>query len=197
LKRIGDLHTRGFASTAERDLAQAESDSASASAKEAAATLSSLHAGTTAEELLQAHAAVNAADASVAQAEQNLARLRFVAPTDVLVEALPYEVGEIPPVGAPVAVLLRAGEPYARVYVPEPLHSRVRPGETVSVRVDGITTPFAGTVRFVAADASFTPYFALTRHDRGRLAYLAEIDLSGGTTLPSGTPVEVMLTGAP
>jgi HlyD family secretion protein len=197
LTRISGLHVRGFASTAELDLAKAENDSATASAKEAAAALGSLHAGTTAEELLQARAAVEAADANVTQAEQNLARLRFVAPADVLVEDLPYEIGEIPAVGAPVAVLLRAGEPYARVYVPEPLHSRVRPGETVSVLVDGISTPFAGTVRFVAAEASFTPYFALTRHDRSRLTYLAEIDLSGAITLPSGTPVEVQLTGAP
>jgi HlyD family secretion protein len=197
LQRITGLHTKGFASAAELDVAKAQSDSATASAKEAAATLSSLHAGTTAEELLQAHAAVNAADANVAQAKLNLDRLRHIAPDDTWVEALPFEVGEIPPVGAPVAVLLRDHEPYARVYVPEPLHSRVRPGETVSVAVDGIAAPFAGKVRYVSADASFTPYFALTRHDRSRLTYLAEIDLSGATALPSGTPVEVTLTTSP
>jgi HlyD family secretion protein len=111
--------------------------------------------------------------------------------------ALPFEVGEIPPVGAAVAVLLRDHEPYARVYVPEPLHSRLQPGATVSVAVDGIDKPFAGTVRYVSADASFTPYFALTRRDRSRLSYLAKIDLSGATALPSGTPVEVTLTTSP
>lgn len=197
LTRISGLHPRGFASAAELDTAKAQADSATASAKEAAATLSSLHAGTTAEELLQAHAAVDAADATIAQATLNRDRLRHAAPDDTWVEALPFEVGEIPPVGAAVAVLLRDHEPYARVYVPEPLHSRLRPGATVSVAVDGIDKPFTGTVRYVSADASFTPYFALTRRDRSRLSYLAKIDLSGAAALPSGTPVEVTLPTSP
>ena len=197
LQRVSGLQKKGFISKAQLDLAQADNDSAGASVKEEAAALSALHAGSTAEELLQAHAAVNAAAASVAQAQQNLSRLQHVAPYDVLVEALPYQVGEIPSIGAPVVILLHAGEPYARVYIPEPLVSSVRLGEPVSVFVDGIADSFVGKVRFIAADASFTPYFALTRHDRSRLSYLAEIDLSGATELPSGVPVEVTLTKTP
>src|SRR5262245_22140346 len=56
LDRIKGVHTRGYASVAELDTARAQADSATASAKEAAATLSSLHAGTTAEALPQDHA---------------------------------------------------------------------------------------------------------------------------------------------
>jgi len=48
-----------------------------------------------------------------------------------------------------------------------------------------------GTVRWVSADASFTPYFALTEHDRSRLSYLAEVDLPGASHLPSGVPLQV------
>jgi len=48
-------------------------------------------------------------------------------------------------------------------------------------------------VRTLAHDAAFTPYYALTQHDRGRLSYLAEVDLEGANldALPTGVPVEV------
>jgi HlyD family secretion protein len=49
-----------------------------------------------------------------------------------------------------------------------------------------------GTVRWVSADASFTPYFALTEHDRSRLSYLAELDLPQAADLPSGVPLVVL-----
>jgi HlyD family secretion protein len=115
------------------------------------------------------------------------------APMDAIVEALPYEEGETPAVGTPVAVLLRSAAPYARVYVPEPLRASLHPGDSVTVSVDGIEHPFTGKVRYVSADASFTPYFALTRDDRARLSFVSEIDLADADTLTSGTPVEVSL----
>ena len=46
-------------------------------------------------------------------------------------------------------------------------------------------------MRWVSADASFTPYFALTEHDRSRLSYLAEVDVPDAAELPSGVPLEV------
>jgi HlyD family secretion protein len=59
------------------------------------------------------------------------------------------------------------------------------------VRIDGSSKTLTGTVRWVSADASFTPYFALTEHDRARLSYLAEIDVPAASSLPSGVPLEV------
>jgi len=48
-------------------------------------------------------------------------------------------------------------------------------------------------VRKLSHDAAFTPYFALTQHDRGRLVYLAEVEVAGpaADALPTGVPVEV------
>jgi HlyD family secretion protein len=61
------------------------------------------------------------------------------------------------------------------------------------VRIAGLDGDFAGRVRTLAHDAAFTPYYALTQHDRGRLCYLAEVELSGPDLdgLPIGVPVEV------
>jgi HlyD family secretion protein len=117
------------------------------------------------------------------------------APRAGLIEALPYEVGERPPVGAPLVVMLADGAPYARVHVPEPLRVAYAAGTAVAVSVDGVTEPLTGTVRYVASQAAFTPYFALTQKDRSRLAFLAEISLDdvAAVKLPVGVPVQVRL----
>ncbi len=93
-----------------------------------------------------------------------------------------------------VAVLLRDQAPYARVYVPESLRARVRPGGGAQVRIDGVPGALRGRVRSVASDASFTPYYALTERDRGRLVYVAKVDLvdAAAEELPTGLPVEVV-----
>ncbi len=54
------------------------------------------------------------------------------------------------------------------------------------VRIDGSGKVFTGTVRWVSADASFTPYFALTEHDRSRLSYLAEVDVPDASVVTLG-----------
>ena len=57
----------------------------------------------------------------------------------------------------------------------------------------GIKGTFEGRLRYVSSDAAFTPFFALTEHDRGKLSYLADVDLTGAGVrdLPTGLPVEV------
>jgi HlyD family secretion protein len=50
------------------------------------------------------------------------------------------------------------------------------------------------TVRWVSSEAAFTPYFSLTERDRGRLSYIAKVDiLNADRRLPDGVPVEVEL----
>ena len=81
------------------------------------------------------------------------------------------------------------------MYVPAHIRARVQPGERIDVRVDGIDGTLEGRVRWVSSDASFTPYFALTEHDRSRLSYLAEIDVPDAADLPSGVPLEADFPG--
>jgi HlyD family secretion protein len=93
--------------------------------------------------------------------------------------------------------MLAEGTPYARVHVPEPYRSQFKSGAEVQVRLDGRAEPLRGIVRFVSAEAAFTPYYALTQEDRSRLSYLAEIDLpeDAARDIPSGIPVQVSLVG--
>ena len=105
----------------------------------------------------------------------------------------------LPVVPRPVAVLLADGTPYARVYVPEPLRTRFVAGTEVEVAVDGEERSYRGIVRYVSAEAAFTPYYSLTQKDRSRLAYVAEIDLVDAQAgrLPTGLPVQVVAPGPP
>ncbi len=191
LKRAQELFEQGLSSQAVLD--QAESVFKTNAAEEVAVRefLAAQKQGTTSEELQQAAAALRAANAQVALAEVDLQRGRILSPVNGRIEKLLYQVGERPAPGATVAVILDNTRVYARVYVPEALRSRITPGKELQVRTDGVATPLNRVVRWVSADATFTPYFAWTEYDRSRLSYLAEIDLAGASELPSGLPLSV------
>lgn len=192
-ERVAALVERDLASESELDQAANRLESAEADVEALTATLDELLEGTTVEELRQAEASVAEAEAHIDEIELRAARLEVTAPRPGVIEALPYELGERPPAGAPVVVMLAGGAPYARIYVPEPLHARVEPGTAAEIRVDGVDGSFSGEVRYVASDATFTPYFALTQRDRSRLAFVSEVTLTdpAAAGLPSGVPVQV------
>jgi HlyD family secretion protein len=198
-ERLAELVGRGLIAQSQVDQQQQLRDSSAAAAAAAQAGLELLQEGTRSEQLEQARAALRAARAQLQQQDVLLARLQLVAPVDGVVEALPYRLGERPVPGAPVVIMLAGGVPYARVYIPEPQRAPLHAGQTLQVHVDGIAQPFSGTLRYIAGEASFTPYFALTQRDRSRLAYLAEIDLgeAAARELPAGVPVEVWLGRGP
>ena len=147
-----------------------------------------------AEELRQAEEALNQADARIASLMIDLERHSSVAPVDCVVDSLLFEVGERPAIGQPMAILLSGQQPYARVFVPEVTRVQVAPGTRARIFVDGLDEALDGRVRWVASEAAFTPYFALTEHDRGRLSFVAKVDVLNATSrLPDGVPVEVEL----
>jgi HlyD family secretion protein len=190
LGRTRDLFEQGLASEGSLEADDTRFRTARAAEEVAREALERLLNGTTLEELQQAEATLQAAEARVRAARIDLERTRITAPVAGIIDKVLYRLGERPPPGTTVAVLLDEARVFARIYVPEHLRARVRPGDTLNVRIDGAGS-HTGTVRWVSADASFTPYFALTEHDRSRLAYLAEVDVPDAAGLPSGVPLEV------
>ncbi len=144
---------------------------------------------TSPEQVDKANSAWVLAKADEEKARVILERLSITAPKAGRVDALPFEEGEIPPVGSVLAVLLVGDAPYARLYVAEPLRSQVVIGAKVQVMVDGVEGPLHGKVRRIDSDPTFTPFFALSEHERSQLAYLAEVVLDDVTELPAGLPV--------
>jgi HlyD family secretion protein len=197
LKREQTLESDGFASHNELDVLQGRYDEAQAAQQEAQAALDELREGTRTEVIAQARDSLAAAEAVMRELEVDVDRTRVIAPRAGTVEALPLEQGERPRVGQAVAVLRAHGRTYARVYVPEPLRNRIGTGSAADVSLDGIERSWPARVRWIATEAAFTPYYALTQHDRSRLAYLVEVDLTSeeAAELPVGVPVEVRFPG--
>lgn len=193
LERATKLRGRDAFSQADLDAAQSRYGTALAARDAARANLDELVTGTTSEELDQARAALAQAEARLDDAKVGADRLIVRAPRPGLIDALPFHLGDRPPKGATVAVLLDADRPYARVYVPEKLRPKIGPGTRAWVEVDGVDHDIEARVRTVSSEATFTPFFALTERDRGRLTYAAKVDLTAGDarTLPTGVPVEV------
>lgn len=196
--RVDTLVERKLLSASERDRARAQRDAARSTRDQADARLALLLEGTRPEQVRQAEATVQRARAALAELETSAAQYSVHAPRAGLVEALPYELGERPPAGAPLVVMLADGVPYARIHVPEPLRSQVTAGRRVYVTVDGVAGQLEGTVRYASAAAEYTPYYALTQKDRSRLSYAAEVALDDprAETLPVGVPVQVTLESA-
>jgi HlyD family secretion protein len=198
-QRVQALVERRLLSASSLDQARASRDTARATRDTARARLQLLQEGTRREQVAEAQAAVARAEAALAEVETVAARYTVTAPRAGIVEALPYKLGERPAAGRPVAVLLADGAPYARVYVPEPLRTRFLAGTAVEAAVDGVDARLGGTVRYISAEAAFTPYYSLTQKDRSRLAYRAEITLDGAAAaaLPAGMPVQVFVPDVP
>lgn len=190
--RFQEIFTRGLASAEQLDLANAALDDAEADLKLRLAQLEELLAGTTLEELAQAEQAVAQFTARRNLAELDVDRHVIRAPADGILDSRLFELGERPLAGQPVLVILAASQPYARVYVPESIRVRIKSGTAATIHVDGLDEPIAGIVRTIANEASFTPYFALTERDRGRLSFVAKVDVAEDhERLPDGVPVEV------
>lgn len=195
LRRTRKVFAKGLSSEGRLDFDETNYKTAVAEEKANAEALDRLLHGTTIEELQQVAAALEAAEATVRQARLDLDRTRIKAPIAGVIDKVLFRLGERPPPGTTIAVLLDNSRTFARVYVPEHLRADIVPGISIEIRVDGEDKTFTGRVRWVSSDASFTPYFALTEHDRSRLSYLAEINIPDAADLPSGIPLQADFPG--
>jgi HlyD family secretion protein len=196
-ERAEQVHARNLAATEQLDRAMAARSAAQADLDSGRARLEELLSGTTAEELQQAEAVLAQAQARLQSLGVDASRHNSLAPVAGVVDSILFETGERPPVGKPLLVLLPGPQPHARVFVPEAMRVAVTPGQNARVYVDGLEQSLAGRVRWVSSESAFTPYYALTERDRGRLTFAAKVDiLHVDQRLPDGVPVEVeILTG--
>ncbi|MDH4558352.1 biotin/lipoyl-binding protein [Pseudomonas sp. BN417] len=191
-QRISALYQRRQVAIAELDRARAARDQARAAVSNADAQLRELTNGTRPEQIEQATALLQAAQGRLAQLRVTREHLSLRAPRAGRVDALPFKPGDQPPLNAELVSLLVGEAPYARVYVPASVRPQIAIGDALKVKVEGVPEPFDATVRSIASESSFTPYFALTGEDASRLVYRAELVLQGEAArqLPAGLPVQ-------
>ena len=197
LKRQRELAAQGFVSGAELTTLTAQRNADAARVEQSRAQLRSARQGGREDVQAAANAAVDAARASLAQAEWRLAQKTVAAPAAARVEDTLYRVGEWVAAGSPVVSLIEPAAVKLRFFVPETQVARVAPGQRVRATCDGCAAPVEATVRFVAREAEFTPPVIYSRGSREKLVFMVEAwpAPAEAAKLRPGLPVDVTLVG--
>jgi HlyD family secretion protein len=191
--RMQALLDSGSGTPKERDDAQTRRDVAAANLHVARESLRRLRAGYRPEEVDAARARLAAAEAQIAQLEQNRRDAVLLSPLDGIVTAKLVEQGELLRAGQPVAVVTDLADAWLNAYVSEPDLARIRMGQTVEVRTDDGQTR-NGRITFIASEAEFTPKNVQTRDERVKLVFKIKITLENEDGLfKPGMPAEASL----
>ncbi|MEZ5332159.1 MAG: efflux RND transporter periplasmic adaptor subunit [Thermoanaerobaculia bacterium] len=142
----------------------------------------------------EATALVAERDARVAQARKRWEALTVRSWGDGTIDQLPFEVGERTSAGSVVAVVLADDEPYVRVWIPARAASRLTPGATASIRVEGLDEPLHGELELINREPTYTPHYALTERESAHLVYESRVRiLDAPEGLRPGLPARVTL----
>jgi HlyD family secretion protein len=193
LDRMQALLDNGSGTPKARDDAQARRDMTAARLKATREALARLNAGSRIEEKDAARARVAAAEAHIAQLEQQIKDAVIVSPLAGVVTAKIAEAGELLQSGAPLSEVTNLSDAWLNVYLPEADLGRIRIGQEAEVTTDS-GQKRRGKVSFVASQAEFTPKNVQTRDERVKLVYKVKITLDNADgVFKPGMPAEAGL----
>jgi HlyD family secretion protein len=141
---------------------------------------------------------VAAARAALQSASATSGDLTLVAPEYGVVLGRWTDPGEVVAAGTPVVTIGQPRRPWVRVYVAERALPRLRVGQTVTARLDGVEDRgFPGRIVAIADRAEFTPRVALTEKERADLVFGVKVEFRDTTgMLKAGLPATVVLPEA-
>lgn len=142
----------------------------------------------------QAQAAqVDAARASLAQADWQLAQKHPGASAAGRVCDTMYRVGEWVAAGSPVVRLLPPGNIKVRFFVPETALGSLSAGQTVHISCDGCGAGVDARITYVSNQAEYTPPVIYSNDTRDKLVYMIEAHPAPADApkLNPGQPVQV------
>ncbi|HET8645350.1 MAG TPA: efflux RND transporter periplasmic adaptor subunit, partial [Vicinamibacteria bacterium] len=158
--------------------------------------LGRMRAGSREEEKDAARARLAAAEARIAQLEQQIKDAVITSPLAGVVTEKVAEAGELLQSGAPLGEVTNLADAWLTVYLPESDLGRIRFGQAAEVTTDG-GQKRAGRVSFVASQAEFTPKNVQTRDERVKLVYKLKIGLPNDDGLfKAGMPAEARIVPA-
>ncbi len=193
LERMERLLASGSGTDKSRDDARTRRDMAAANLEAARERLAKLRAGSRPEEIDSAIARVAAADAKIAQLQQQIADAVVTSPVGGVVTEKLVEKGELLTRGTGIVVVTELARPWLTVYVPEPDLGRVRLGQEAEVATDS-GQKRTGHVTFVSSEAEFTPKNVQTPDERAKLVYKIKIGLDNADGLfKPGMPAQARL----
>jgi len=139
----------------------------------------------------QAEAQARQGEANLTTAEFNLSERSVHALVGGEVQDVYFRQGEYATAGSPVVALLPPANVFVRFFVPEARVANLKLGTQVHISCDGCAANMTGTVRFIAAQAEFTPPVIYSIGNRERLVFKVEARVADGLTVRLGVPVEV------
>lgn len=183
---------RHYVSTDEKvDIARSTYEQTIGRIEELKAQLAAARLPARPEQIRAAEDGVRVAEAALLQQERRLAEMAPRAPVGALVEDTLYNPGEWVPAGSPVVSLLPPDKIKLVVYVPEPLLSSVKPGQTRPVTCDGCAAGIKARVTYVSPKAEYTPPVIYSVGSREKLVYRVELAPERAGVLTPGLPVDV------
>lgn len=183
------------------DLANARSsrDQALASLKSAQDKLSQYRAGNRPQEIAQAKANLEQAQAQLAQSTLDLQDTVLTAPSDGTLLTRAVEPGSMLSAGSTVLTLSLTHPVWVRAYVDEKNLNQAQPGREILLYTDGRPDkPYHGKIGFVSPTAEFTPKTVETPDLRTDLVYRLRIIVTDADdSLRQGMPVTLKFSDEP
>lgn len=197
LERRRDLFSRKVASQAELDQAQTARDVAAARVRELEANLEVARLPARDDVVRAAEARLTQAQAALASAEWRLGQRTLTTEVAGRIADLVRRPGEVAGPQAPVISFLPDGAVKLKLWVPEPLFSRVALGASLPVSCDGCGEGLEARVTYVSAEPEFTPPVIYSVETRAKLVHLIEARPEGAARerLRPGQLVDVTLSG--
>jgi HlyD family secretion protein len=172
LQSISDESKGRAISPQDLDAATAAARMTEAQADSARKALELTVAGPRHEDIDQAKAQLDAAEADLALLQRQLADAELVAPTDGVIRNRLMEPGELATPQRPVFALAITTPKWVRAYLSEAELSRIQLGAAADVTMDSAPdAPLRGKVGFISSTAEFTPKTVQTEELRTSLVY--------------------------
>ena len=193
--RQKDLLAQKVTTASGYEAAEAALNSARARVRECTERFALLRRGPRVEQIEQAKARLEAAQAALALSQTRRNDAILASPLSGVVLSKNIEPGEFVAPGTPVVTIGDLEHPWLRAYIQETDLSRVKLGQAAVVTTDGHPGKrYQGRVAFIAAEAEFTPKSIQTTKERVRLVYRIKVDLPNpNLELKPGMPAEAEL----
>jgi len=194
-KRIRDLEQRNLASSQQSEDAATAAQAAKDTVRSLEASLELAQAGPREEQIAAAKATLAALEAELALTEKNLKDAELFAPANGTIQSRILERGDMASPERPVFTLALTDPLWARVYLPESILGKVKPGMPARLHTDSFPDKaYDGWVGYISPSAEFTPKSVQTEDTRTDLVYQARVfACNPDGELRLGMPVTVRL----
>ncbi len=193
--RNQQLQAGNFVSQNDLDRLRYTTDQQTAQTQRDANQLATGKLGARDDQISQAVADLFAAKAVRDQTQWTLDQKTQTAPQAGWVQDTLYRVGERVASGQAVVVLLPVAELRALFYVPETEINRVKLGQMVTVKLDGLN-PVPARISFISTQVEFTPPVIYSESQNYKYVFRVEADFDPKVAreLHAGQPAEVSLS---